>query len=100
MSIPEPFTLTAISAGMITNLAADILKHRSQYVQQPFIVRVLKWAGWREPDLTERIQGVLVKALTIYFDTFPPYRMQGIVEFFKHPTTTQKIAAYVLVLQL
>jgi hypothetical protein len=30
MPIPEPFTPAALSAGVVTNIASDILKHHAQ----------------------------------------------------------------------
>ena len=96
MAIPEPFTAVAFSAGVITNLATDILKHRSQYAKNPLMVRALKWAGFRETEFEERIHNTLVEALTIYFETNEAFRIQGIVSFFKHPVTAQQIADYVM----
>lgn len=96
MTIPEPFTAVALSAGVITNLATDILKHRSQYAKNPLMIRALKWAGFREAEFEERIHQTLVEALTIYFETNKSYRIQGIVTFLTHSSTAQQIADYVL----
>ncbi len=97
MPIPDPFTAVALSAGVITNLATDILKHRSQYIKNPLMARALKWAGFREAeDLEERILKTLTEALTIYFESHQAYQIQGIVEFFKQPSTAQQIADYII----
>ncbi len=96
MPIPDPFTAVALSTGVITNLATDILKHRSQYIKTPLMARALKWAGFREAELEERILETLTEALTIYFKTHEAYRIQGIVKFFKHPSTAQQIADYII----
>lgn len=96
MAIPEPFTAVALSAGVITNLATDILEYRSQYVNNPLMIRALKWAGFREAEFEERIYKTLVEALTMYFETNEAYQIQGIVTFFEHPSTAQQIADYVI----
>ena len=96
MTVPEPYTAIALSAGVLTNLASDILKHRSQYVENPLMVRALKWTGFRELDIEEDIQGALIKALQLYFEQHPEYKINGIISFISDPVTARQIADYVL----
>lgn len=94
--LPESIGLAALSAGLLTNLASDILKHRSQTVQNPLLVRALKWAGFRDPDLDERIQDVLVRALQHYFKQHPHYRLSAIINYIQSPAAAAQIADYTL----
>jgi hypothetical protein len=103
LALPQPrarfqeFQQTSLlSTNVLTNLAADILKHRSQSVTQPMMVRALKWAGFRDPDFEEKVQDALEKSLQLFFEQHEHYRLQAIVEFFGDATTAQQIADYVL----
>jgi hypothetical protein len=71
MPIPEPFTPAALSAGVLTNIASDILKHHAQVLEDALVGRMLKSAGFLEPDLDDRQREALSKALKLYFETYP-----------------------------
>jgi hypothetical protein len=42
MSIPEPFTPAALSAGVVTNIASDILKHHAQALDSTLLDRQIE----------------------------------------------------------
>jgi hypothetical protein len=96
MSIPEPFTLTAISAGILTNIATDMLKHRAQALEATLAGRMLKWVGLIEPNFDDRLRDTLSKALELYFERYPQYKLGGVIEFFRDPITAKQIGNYIL----
>lgn len=96
MPIPEPVTTIALSAGIFTNLATDILKHQAQAIHNPKFASLLKQLGLRELDFGERIQKLVADALELYFTSYESYCIQGIVEFFKDTKVASGIANYVI----
>jgi hypothetical protein len=85
MQIPDPFTPISISAGVLTNMVYDILKHRAQALEGTLVGRMLKWAGLIEPNFDERLSDTLGKALRLYFKEYPQYELTGIEAFFRDP---------------
>ena len=96
MPIPDPFTPAALTAGILTNIAADILEHHAQTLEVTLVGRMLKWAGFIEPNFDDRLRDTLSKALRLYFETRPPYKLSGITAFFRDPTVARQIGGYIL----
>jgi hypothetical protein len=96
MPIPEPFTPAALSAGVVTNIASDILKHHAQALEGTLAGRMLKSAGLIEPDFDDRLCDTLSKALNLYFETYPQYQLTGVTAFFRDPAVARQIGGYIL----
>jgi hypothetical protein len=94
-----PFDPLAISAGLFTNLAYDILKHRVQSAQSlegTLVGKMLKWAGIMEPNFEERLRETLGKTLGVYFKEHPQYALSGIADFFQDAAVARQIGDYIL----
>lgn len=96
MSVPDPFTPVAITAGVLTNIATDILKHHAQSLETTLAGRMLKWAGLIEPNFDERLRATLSQALSLYFESHPQYKLTGITAFFQDPDVGRQIGAFIL----
>lgn len=96
MPIPEPFASATITVGILTNIATDILKYRAQSLENTVADRMLKWTGLIEPNFADRLRDILIKALSLYFETYPQYQLTVITTFFRDPTVAQQIGAYIL----
>jgi len=96
MPVPESFTAAAITAGLLTNIAADILEHYAQDLEGTLVGRMLKWTGLIEPDFDDRLRDTLRKALVLYFETYPEYKLSGIRTFFHDPAVARQIGGYIL----
>jgi hypothetical protein len=96
MPIPGPFTPAALSAGVVTNIASDILKHHVQALEGALAGRMLKWSGLVEPSFGDRLRDALSKALTFYFETYPQYQLTSITAFFRDPAVARQIGDYIL----
>ncbi len=96
MPIPEPFTPAAITAGVLTNIATDIIKHHAQALESTLVGRMLKQAGLIEPNFDDRLRDSLSKALGLYFETYPQYKLTGVTAFFQDPDVAQQIGGYIL----
>jgi len=96
MRIPDPLTPIAITAGIITNMTYDILKHRAQDFEGTLVGQMLKWAGLIEPNFEDRLQNTLSKALRLYFKEHPKYALSGIEAFFRDPVVARQIGNYIL----
>jgi len=57
---------------------------------------MLNWAGLIEPNFDERLRDTLSKALTLYFETHPLYKLTGIAAFFRDPAVARQIGDYIL----
>src|SRR5689334_9122894 len=91
-----PFDPLGISAGVLTNLAYDILKHRAQSLESTAAGKMLKWAGVIEPNFEERLRETLSKTLGLYFKEHPQYALSGIADFFRDATVAGQIGDYIL----
>jgi hypothetical protein len=96
LPIPEPFTAAALTAGILTNIAADILEHYAQALEGTLVGRMLKWTGLVEPNFDDRMRDTLSKALGLYFETHPEYKLTGITAFFRDPAVARQLAGYIL----
>lgn len=96
MPTPEPFTPIAISAGLLTNLATDILKRQAQTLDDTLAGRMLKWAGLIEPNFDGRLRDTLSKALNLYFERGPRYKLLGVMAFFRDLQVARQIGDYIL----
>jgi hypothetical protein len=96
LTIPEPFTAAALTAGILTNIAADILEHYAQALEGTLVGRMLKWTGLIEPNFDDRLRDTLSKALGLYFETHPEYKLTGITAFFHDPAVARQIGGYIL----
>lgn len=96
MSTPEPFTPIAISAGLLINLATDIFKHHAQALDGTLTGRMLKWAGLIEPNFDNRLRDTLRKALNLYFERHPQYKLVGVLTFFRDPQVAEQSGNYIL----
>jgi hypothetical protein len=96
MPIPGPFSPAALSAGVVTNIASDILRHHTQALEGTLAGRMLKSAGLIEPDFDDRLRDTLSKALNLYFEIHPQYQLTGIIAFFRDPAVARQIGGYIL----
>jgi len=96
MPIPEPFTAAALSAGILTNIATDILEHHAQTLEDTLVGRALKRVGLIDPNFNDRLRDTLSKALGLYFETCPQYKLTGITAFFRDPVVARQIGGYIL----
>jgi hypothetical protein len=96
LTIPEPFTAAALTAGILTNIAADILEHYAQALEGTLVGRMLKWTGLIEPNFDDRMRDTLSKALGLYFEAHPEYKLTGITAFFRDPAVARQIGGYIL----
>jgi hypothetical protein len=95
MPIPEAFTPAAITASVLTNIATDILKHHAQALEGALAGRMLKLAGLIEPNFDDRLRDTLSKALSLYFETHPNYKLTGVTAFFQDPNVARQIGDYI-----
>jgi hypothetical protein len=91
MPIPEPYTPVALSAGVVTNIASDILKHHAQALEGTLAGRMLKSAGLIEPNFDDHLREALSKALNLYFETHPQYLLTGITAFLRDRPSPGKL---------
>ncbi len=98
MPIPGPFSPAALSVGVVTNIASDILRHHAQALEGTMVGRMLKSAGLiePEPDFDDRLRDALSKALNLYFETHPQYQLTGIIVFLRDPAVARQIEGYIL----
>lgn len=96
MMIPEPFTAIPVTAGILTNIATDILKAQAQSLDGTLAGQALKWAGLMEPNLHDRLHEILWKALDLYFKTYPDRDVLGVDSFFLDATVSRAIGRCIL----
>lgn len=96
MLIPEPFTAVPIAAGILTNIASDILKYHAQSLEGTLAGRALKWAGLIEPNVYDSLYESLWKALDLYFNKYPQHNLRGIDNFFLDAEVAGQIGGYIL----
>jgi len=96
MPIPEPLTAIPIAAGIIINIASDILKHHAQSLEGTLVGKVLKRAGLIEPNLYDRLHDNLYKALDLYFNIYPQRNLFGVDNFFLNAEVAGQIGGYIL----
>ncbi|NET56585.1 MAG: hypothetical protein F6K47_10565 [Symploca sp. SIO2E6] len=96
MLIPEPFTATPIAAGILTNIASDILKHHAQSLEGTLVGKALKLAGLIEPNLYDSLHDSLYKALDLYFNTYPQRDLLGVDNFFLDAEVARQVGGYIL----
>jgi hypothetical protein len=58
-----PFDPFSLSAGLLTNLASDILKHKAHRLEGTRAGQVLKSAGLIDPKLEDRLQDTIAETL-------------------------------------
>lgn len=96
MTIPEPFTAIPVTAGILTNIATDILKYHAQSLEGTLAGQALKWAGLIEPNLYDRLHEILWKALDLYFNTYPERDLLGVDSFFLDADVSRAIGSCIL----
>jgi hypothetical protein len=96
MPVPEPFTPIPVTAGILTNLATDILAHHAQSLAGTMAGRILQRAGLIEPSFEDRLHKTLRQALEYYFATHPDYQLSGVVSFFSDSVVARQIGGYIL----
>lgn len=97
MLIPEPFTAaTPVAAGILTNIASDILKSQAQSLEGTLAGKALKFAGLIEPNLYDSLYDSLHKALILYFNTYPQRDLLGVDNFFLDAEIAGQIGGYIL----
>ena len=94
MTIPEPFTFVALSAGILTNVATDILIHHTQALENTLVGKMLKWTGFIEPNFDDRMWDTVRKALGLYLETYPEYKLSGVMAFFRDSSVAGQIGSY------
>ncbi|RIK78160.1 hypothetical protein DCC62_08085 [candidate division KSB1 bacterium] len=96
MPEPGPFTTIALTAGLLTEIAAGILRHYLQMLDDTLVGRMLKRVGLVQPNFDERLHDTLNKALRFYFDKYPQRELTGIITFFRDPIVAKQIGGYIL----
>lgn len=87
---------TTIAPGILTNIATQILVHHSQSLEDTVAGRILKGAGLIEPNLYDRLQELLLKALNLYFNRYPQRDLRGLDCFFLDPEVSRQVGSYIL----
>lgn len=96
MFIPEPFTAAPIAAGILTNIAGDILKYHAQSLEGTLAGKALKLVGLIEPNLYDSLHESLYKALSLYFKVYPQRDLFGVDDFFLDAEVAGQIGGYIL----
>jgi hypothetical protein len=65
MPIPAPFTPAAHSAGILTNIASDLLKHHFHGLESTLAGCTSKWTMLTKPDFGHRERDTLSTALNL-----------------------------------
>lgn len=85
-----PFDPIAISAGLLTNLAYDIIKNKSQSSNNTLVGRMLQWIGFKEASFDERLQDTLTKTLSLYLKMYPQNDLKSLWIFSVMPGSANK----------
>jgi hypothetical protein len=65
MPIPAPFTPATHSAGILTKIASDLLKHHFHDLESTLAGCRSKWAVLIKPDFDDRLRDTLSRALNL-----------------------------------
>ncbi len=85
----------SIPAGIVANLATNILKHYAQHLDGTLVGRGLKAIGLLEQTRDDHLREVLEEALRLYFKQYPVYGISGVIDFFHDPVTAQQLGNYI-----
>jgi len=96
MAFPELFTPISVTAGILTNIATDILEFHAQSLEGTFVGKILKGLGLIEPNIYDRLHDVLWKALELYFYIYPERNVGAIDNFFLDADVSREIGNYIL----
>jgi len=91
-----PFDPVAISAGLLTNFAYDIIKNKATASQNTLVGRMLRWAGFKEADFDKRLRDTLTKTFGLYLKEHPEYNVLVIGDFFRDPAVARQIGSFIL----
>jgi hypothetical protein len=94
--IPEPFTAIPVTAGILTNIATEIIKSNAQSLEGTLAGKVLKLVGVIEPNSSERLRDILIKALDLYFNRYPDRNLLGMDNFFLDSEVSGAIGSFLL----
>jgi hypothetical protein len=89
MPTPAPFITAAHSAGILTNIASDLLKHHFHDLESTLAGRRSKWAMLVRPDFDDRLRDTLSTALNLYCKTYLRYKHTGITAFCRDPAVAR-----------
>ncbi|MDJ0903205.1 MAG: hypothetical protein QNJ55_30845 [Xenococcus sp. MO_188.B8] len=87
---------STLARGVLTNIATEILVSHAQSLEDTVAGRMLKWAGLIEPNLYDRLQDLLLKALNLYFNRYPQRNLLGLDCFFLDPEVSRQVGSYIL----
>lgn len=96
MGIDPVSTTFAITTGIISGIATDMLEHNADALEGTLAGKVLKRVGMIEPNFNDRLRDTLKKSLELYFETYPHYNLSGIDTFFRDPAVARQIGGYIL----
>jgi hypothetical protein len=96
MPIPAPFTPAAHSAGILTNITSDLLKHHFHDPECTLAGCTLKWAMLMKPDFDDRLRDTLSRAMNLYFETYLRYKLADITAFFRDPVVARPTGGCIL----
>ena len=96
MPLSDAFNPISLAGSVFANIATDILKHHAQALEGTLVGKILKQAGLIKPNFNERLQATLIKALDLYFKTYPNYALTGIEAVFRDPVVAQQIGNNIL----
>lgn len=97
MSIPESFTIAAISANVISNIVTEMLLHHAKKFDRTRLGRkILEAIGIREPTPYEQLREVLVRTLSMFFKRHPQYQLVGVMKFFVDPSVAEHLGVWIV----
>ncbi len=96
MTLSDPLGATAITQGILANIATEILEHHAKSLDGTLAGRMLKWAGLIGPNFYDRLRETIIQALELYFETHPAYRLTGVIAYFSDPVTAKQIGDFIL----
>lgn len=90
------FMTSTLAPGVLTNIATAILIYHAQFFEDTVAGRMLKWAGLIEPNLYDRLQELVLKALNLYLNQYPERDLLGLDCFFLDPEVSKEVGSYIL----
>jgi hypothetical protein len=96
MPIPAPFIPAAHSAGILTNIASDLLKRHFNGLESTLVGRRSKWAVLIKPDFNDRLRDTLSTALNFYYKTYLRYKRACITALCRDPAIVRRTEGCIL----
>lgn len=91
-----PFDPAALSAGLLTSFAYDLIKNKAQASQHTLVGRMLRKIGFKEADFDGRLRETLTKTFALYLKEHPEYDLVIIGDFFRDAAVARQIGNFIL----